>query len=224
VGAPRVEDLRLEVPPEAAAWWASASGGLGSRSYVVLAPTARWRCKQWPAERFAALGERLLAGGRHVVLVGAPGEEAAVAAARPAAGRLVEGGAGLERPDELGRGPGPEDAGNQAPEVLDLAGRTTVGRMMAVLDGASAVVACDSAPLHMAVGCGVPSVALFGPTDPALVGPRGALSTILRRVGPGEDPIRYRRLRDDDRYMRRLDVDDVIAAVDARLGDTETAA
>ncbi len=213
-GAPRVEDLRLVPPPEDVAGWARARRTLGDRLLVVLAPTARWRCKQWPPERFAALGARLAAAGRHVVLVGAPGEEATVAAARPAGVPRVEAATLL--------GPAAEPGGDAtsavdaapAPSVVDLAGRTGVGLMMAVVASAEAVVACDSAALHMAAGLGVPSVALFGPTDPELVGPRGGRSVVLRRVEPDEEPIRYRRLRDDDRYLRRIDVDEVAAALD----------
>jgi lipopolysaccharide heptosyltransferase I len=191
-------DLRLFVPAEDAAWWERERPwrSPSERPVVVLAPTARWRCKQWPAERFAALAAGQLAAGRNVVLVGAPGEEVAVAAARPA---------------------GAPEAGGDAAGVLDLAGRTRVGQMMAVLAGASAVVAGDSAALHMAAGLGVPTVALFGPTDPRLVGPRGGPTIVLRHVDPGEDPIRYRRLRDDDRHMRRIEGDEVAAAVEAML-------
>jgi lipopolysaccharide heptosyltransferase I len=200
VGAEPVEDLQLVVPPEDAAWWAARRPP--DRGLVVLAPTARWRCKQWPAERFAGLGRRVLAAGWHLVLVGAPGEEAAVAAARPSGVRPI----------------GPEQLpAATEPSVVDLAGATSVGRMMAVLASAAAVVAGDSAALHMAAGLGVGSVALFGPTDPALVGPRGGRSTVLRRVEPSEEPIRYRRLRDDDRHMRRIEEAEVWDAVQARL-------
>jgi heptosyltransferase-1 len=200
VGAEPVEDLRLVVPPEGAAWWAAQRPA--DRGLVVLAPTARWRCKQWPAERFAALGRRILDAGWHVVLVGAPGEEAAVAAARPVGGCLIA-------PERMPAATGPS--------VVDLAGATSVGRMMAVLASAAVVVAGDSAALHMAAGLGVESVALFGPTDPALVGPRGGRSRVLRRVEPSEEPIRYRRLRDDDRFMRRIEEAEVWDAVRDRL-------
>ncbi len=200
VGAEPVEDLRLVVPPEAAAWWARCRPV--GRGFAVLAPTARWRCKQWPAERYAALGRRILAAGWHVVLVGAPGEEAAVAAARPTGDRPIG-------PDQL--------PAATEPSVVDLSGATSVGRMMAVLASAAAVVAGDSAAIHMAAGLGVASVAVFGPTDPALVGPRGGRSRVLRRVEASEEPIRYRRLREDDRYMRRIEEAEVWDALRDRL-------
>lgn len=188
VGVPPLERMRLRVPEAAAAWWqverTDRRGPSPEQPYVVLAPTARWGCKEWPAERFGVLARRLIEAGYDVVLVGAPGEEERVAAARPRDG-----------------------------EVHDLCGRTTVGQSMAVVAGAAGVVAGDSAILHMAAGCGVPSVALFGPTEPSLVGARGAPSTVIRHVDPAVDgPIRYRRLGHDDRFMQRIEIDEVAGA------------
>jgi ADP-heptose:LPS heptosyltransferase len=57
------------------------------------------------------------------------------------------------------------------PRVIDLVGKTTVGQLMALVQGASLVIANDSAALHMAVGFDRPSVGLFGPTRLELVGP-----------------------------------------------------
>lgn len=50
--------------------------------------------------------------------------------------------------------------------VVDLCGRTTLRQAAAVIHGARAVVANDSAPIHIASLQGVPVLALFGPTVP----------------------------------------------------------
>ncbi|MFG1272565.1 glycosyltransferase family 9 protein [Xanthobacter flavus] len=105
--------------------------------YVVLAPGARLAIKLWPVEHWRALAERLLdAGGLGLglVLTGTAEEEplcAAIAAGLPA-GRVV-----------------------------NLAGRQDLAGLAAVVYGARAVVALDSAPAHMAAALGRPTLCLF---------------------------------------------------------------
>jgi ADP-heptose:LPS heptosyltransferase len=73
---------------------------------------------------------------------------------------------------------GPEDrpiadevkAGAQG-KVIDLVGRTTIMELIGVLSGASAVVTCDTGPMHLAAALGKEVVALFGPADPGRTGP-----------------------------------------------------
>ncbi|MFK7962223.1 MAG: glycosyltransferase family 9 protein [Phycisphaerales bacterium] len=194
-GAEPVEAMDLAVPAAATDWWKGVrrEAGLGDRPYAVIAPTARWRSKQWPADRFAAVADHVAGRGLACVFVGAPGEEDAVRAAIPA-----QSGAADRR------------------DHLDLSGRTTVGGMMAVIAGASLIVTGDSAPLHMAAGLQTPAVALFGPTEPDRVGPRGdGPLTVLGGVDPQRDGVvNYRRLRDDDRWMQRIEVETVKRAVD----------
>ncbi|HEX2914717.1 MAG TPA: glycosyltransferase family 9 protein [Chloroflexia bacterium] len=56
------------------------------------------------------------------------------------------------------------------------------GRLAALFERCQLVVGLDSGPLHLAVSSGVPSIHLFGPTDPALFGPWGdpALHRVIR--------------------------------------------
>lgn len=54
----------------------------------------------------------------------------------------------------------------------------------AVLEHASLFIGNDTGAMHLAVACGVPAVALFGPTDPARYGPYSSSSVALwHRVG-----------------------------------------
>lgn len=50
---------------------------------------------------------------------------------------------------------------------LNLCGKTTVCDLVCVLRSLKAFITQDTAPLHMAQALGVPTIALFGPTDPA---------------------------------------------------------
>jgi ADP-heptose:LPS heptosyltransferase len=49
----------------------------------------------------------------------------------------------------------------------DLGGRTTLGQLAAVLDGADAVVVGNTGPAHLAAAVGTPVVSLFAPVVPA---------------------------------------------------------
>ncbi|MBB6429477.1 glycosyltransferase family 9 protein [Algisphaera agarilytica] len=146
---PRVNDLSLHVPDEDQQWLDQhlAELGVSPGRYACVAPTAQWGCKCWPMQRYAEVTQRLLEQPDidHVFVLAAPHEQA-----------RVQAGFTALSPEELERTATPP---------------TTVGKLMAVLAGAKLLVCNDSAPLHLAVGLATPTVSLFGPTDPALVGP-----------------------------------------------------
>ena len=50
-------------------------------------------------------------------------------------------------------------------KALNLAGRTTVRELMALLASCSFLVTNDSGPMHIGAAFGIPLVAIFGPTD-----------------------------------------------------------
>ena len=89
---------------------------------------------------------------------------------------------------------------------------------MAIIRDASLVIANDSAPLHMAVGFDRPLVGLFGPTDPAFVGPYGRADAILRVFDGARDAgIHFRRGDRGGALMSRITVDMVVEKVDSVL-------
>ena len=159
--------------------------------YAVIAPTSRWAGKAWPIERFAALTKRLVDHPQldRLIIVGGPGER-------------------------LGCAPLLEYAQDH-PRITDRVGSTSIAQLMALIARSRLVVANDSAALHMGVGFNRPLVALFGPTVPALVGPYGRETDVIRHT------------RDDDDFdfkdsasaamMDRIGVDEVFEACDARL-------
>jgi lipopolysaccharide heptosyltransferase I len=49
--------------------------------------------------------------------------------------------------------------------LLDLRGKLTISQLVAVLDGAQAVLSTDSGPAHIAAALGRPTLVLFGATD-----------------------------------------------------------
>jgi ADP-heptose:LPS heptosyltransferase len=99
-----------------------------------------------------------------------------------------------------------EDAG-----IIDLVGVTDVAGLMAVIEGSRAVVANDSAALHLAVGLGRPTVALFGPTRADRVGPFGRSHEVIQHVAAWES-LDHKRAS-GVRLMERIEATEVIEAL-----------
>jgi hypothetical protein len=133
-----------------------AARGIGPAEAVVLQPGAGSTVKVWPG--FAALTRRLRDADLPLV-----------ALAGPADGSVVEAllGAGVLAEDRVVRDwPLPDIA--------------------ALLSLARALVGNDSGPTHLAAAVGCPTVALFGPTDPAVWGPVGSrVRVVVGRPGGG---------------------------------------
>jgi heptosyltransferase-3 len=122
-----------------------AAFGLAERGFVHLHPASRWRFKCWPADRTAALIDRLAAAGERVVLTAAPSDpEVELVRAIRAACRA---------------------------ETVDLSGQLTLKQLAALTRRAKLFVGVDSAPMHIAAAMGTPVVALFGPSGEIEWGP-----------------------------------------------------
>jgi ADP-heptose:LPS heptosyltransferase len=59
-----------------------------------------------------------------------------------------------------------------------------LGTLADLVRGAQLFVGCDSGPTHLAAAMGVPTLAIFGPTDPAVWGPIGPAVRVLAPVPP----------------------------------------
>lgn len=194
IGVEPVADMRLYSAPEDREAVAR-DARLGGR-YVVIAPTTRGSGRAWPIERYAALVEAILArsaelGVERVVLVGLGSERGACAPVLSTAARD-------------GR-------------VVSLLGETGISRLMAVIERAALVVCNDSAAMHIAAAFGRPLVALLGPTRAQTSGPYGRAGDVISRLGEGER-VRHRDVARASEVMRRIPVEDVVAACAARLG------
>ncbi len=130
-----------------------ADGWDPSAPYAILVPAARWETKRWGEAPFGILADRL---------VGELGLRVAIA------------GVGADRP--LGEAIRMRMRG----AALNLAGRTDLTTLMALLEGARVVVSTDSGPMHLAAALGTPVVAMFGPTAPWRTGPYGRQHRVVR--------------------------------------------
>ncbi len=71
----------------------------------------------------------------------------------------------------------------QPEQVLNLVGKTTLPRLIALASKCSLFIGGDSGPTHIAAAVGTPTIMLFGPSDPRLVAPRGrAVRYMWKRV------------------------------------------
>ena len=144
---------------------------------VALHPSSRDPSRCWPPERFAALADQLWdQRGCQVILIGSQS--------------AVEVNAQVRR-------------ACRAP-LLDLTGKTTLGGLAALLELVDLLVTNDSGPSHVAWARGVPSVILFGPSDP-------------RRWAPLDSRL-HRVVMSPERNLQRLSLAAVWPMVAAMLG------
>jgi lipopolysaccharide heptosyltransferase II len=147
--------------------------------------------KQWSARSWADLARRLSSNGYSPIVVGGPQDEPAAAAV------AVESGLG--------------------DRTINLAGRTTLRGLAAVLASCDLLVSADTGPLHVAAGVGTPVVALFGPTNPLRTGPYGKRNEVIWKHL--ECSPCFRKPTCDGRVdcMKAITVDEVLAAVERML-------
>ncbi len=180
------ESIRLVTTSAETGRLAAALAGLGyelatleQAPPIVLAPGAGFgSAKCWPAESFAALGDRLHEAGHSVLLVGAPGESDRIHAVQAAMRHGVP--------------------------CLD--GVLDVGALKALLARSRALVANDAGARHVAVAFGVPCVIFFGPTAVEKTAANLERVAVLEREEECR-PCYRRRCPIDHRCLRRISVD-----------------
>ncbi len=140
--------------------------------------------KRWYPERFAGVAQHLAAVWHaKIILFGGPDEVAIVTAIDDAL------------------------AGN----CVNMAGKTTVRQLMAMIKRCSFFVTNDSGPMHIAAAFGVPLVAVFGPTDHLGTAPVTEKAVIVRQPVDCA-PCKLRACPSDHRCMTAVTVEQVVLA------------
>lgn len=139
--------------------------------------------KLWSPDRAARLAARLEAREVRAVFLGSPG-------ARPLLDAVMAAG-------------GP---------VRSLVGRDQPSLLAALLAEVDVLVTADTGPAHVAAAVGVPTVTLFGPTDPRLTAPRGPRAAALWHPPPCA-PCFLPSCPIDHRCMKAITVEEVEATV-----------
>jgi len=125
-----------------------------TQKFVVgLNCSGGWRAKRWPLERFAALADQLVENCQASIL--------------------------------LFWGPGEKDKVQQLITFMKhpaiLTPPTSLKQLGAFIQQCQLIVSNDSGPMHIAAALEVPTVGIFGPTNPKLQGPYGAIHEIARK-------------------------------------------
>ncbi len=89
-----------------------------------------------------------------------------------------------------------------------------LGQLLAVLRRASLAVAGDTGPLHLAAALGVPTVGIFGPTDPLRNGPFHGDFLVLRHPDSRRD---HTRRQEPEAGLLTITADEVLAAAERLL-------
>ena len=97
--------------------------------------------------------------------------------------------------------------------ATNLAGRTSMADLLRELQRCQVLLTNDTGTMHLAAHLGVPTVAIFGSTEPALTGPIGEGHLIIRHQVECS-PCFLRSCPIDFRCMERVQVADVVAAVE----------
>ena len=162
--------------------------GFPRDSIAVLNPGAGWRSKCWPAAGYGQVADALEKDfNLRVVLNCGPGEEALA--------REVQAACQTAKP------------------LLYTGG---LPGLIALLRRSRLMLGPDTGPSHLAAALGVPTVALFGPTDPQRNGPYGSRTKSLR---PDNAPTSYQHSAVPGEAMSRLQPEQVLSAIRELLAE-----
>jgi heptosyltransferase-2 len=160
-------------------------GIVNGRPLIGIAPGAAYGpAKKWFPERFAAVADRLSdESGAQVILLGSGGDRESAAAVQKSARDLL----------------------------IDIAGKTDLRGAIALISRCALFISNDSGLMHVAGALGVPTIAVFGSTNPATTSPVGEKSVVIHHdvpCGPCLKPV----CPTDFRCMEVIGVEEVYAA------------
>ena len=127
---------------------------------IAIQPFSLWRYKEWSADKYIRLIHRMISEYRiSIVITGSQDESVR---AKDLVDRC-EGYAGRSR------------------QVFNLAGRTSLGELAALIQSCQLFIGADSAGMHIAAAVGTPTVIIFGPSAPVSWAPTGSRHAIVQK-------------------------------------------
>ncbi len=160
------------------------------KAVIGMAPGATYGpAKKWLPERFAAVAEKLSKDfSAQVILMGGKADtETALEVQKSAKG-----------------------------ECVNLCGKTSVWEAAYLISQCRLFISNDSGLMHVAGALNVPTVAIFGSTNPVTTSPAGYKSVIVRREAPCS-PCLKRTCPTDFRCMKLISVEDVLQVAQSLL-------
>ena len=164
-------------------------GAIPGAPLVLLCPgSINSRAKRWPAERYAALADRLIETGTNVALIGSAGE------------------ADVSQ----------EVSANMRRHPIILTGKTTLAEVTAAISIADVLITNDTGPAHIGSALNTPTLAIFGPTNPLTTRPFAQSAEIIRHP-PDCAPCMLRDCPIDHRCMTAITSEEVFERAAALL-------
>jgi ADP-heptose:LPS heptosyltransferase len=187
--APGPHRFHLSVPSEDEQAIAQQLSSRQIADFLILNPGGGWGTKNWDAENYALLHDKLRREtGLASILTWGPGEE-------PLVGRVLRACAGT-------------------PPVTF---PTSLHQLIALLRRAKLFVGGDTGPLHLAAASGTPIVGIFGPTDPSRNGPFSFEDIVVWHQVPCGPCYKRTCPIYNKECLRLVQVDEVLHAILRRL-------
>ena len=131
--------------------------GIGKGELIAgINPGAQYgAAKKWHPERFGAVADGLVREfGARIIIFGGPGDVQSAGAVQA----------------------------SMKEQAVNLSGRTNLRGLMALIRKCSLFVTNDTGPMHIAAALDVPTLSVFGSTDPVATGPVGKRSRHVRAL------------------------------------------
>ena len=181
------KEFPLAVPQEANEYikeYLMNNPELTGKPIVGINPGVGFKTKQWDLKRFAELADRIsLEMGFNILLTWGPGEEEKI---------------------------------NQITKAMTQrawpAPPTSIHQSTALYRQLSLFVSCDTGPLHLCAALGIPTVSIFGPTDPVRNGAYGDIHEVVCKKLPCSFCYK-RRCPTQNECMDQVTVDDLFEQV-----------
>lgn len=150
---------------------------------AVLVPGAGWVTKEWPAEYFIKLAQYLIKQGKYIILAGGKAE--------------------IEKCEQI-------EVALPKDEVLNLAAKTNLKELAALMGSVGLCIGGDTGPVHIAAAMDCRIIALFGASSGHRAGPYGKKVTIISTTEECA-PCFKRKCPLNKNCMEKITVADVIA-------------
>jgi lipopolysaccharide heptosyltransferase II len=161
------------------------------RPIIALQPFSLWQYKELEALKYVDLiGQIRSSSGLPVIIVGSSEERARASAI----------------------------AADCGTDVYNLAGKTSIGMLAAVLKTCALLIGVDSAGMHIAAAVGTPTVSIFGPSSAASWAPRGPEHLVVYPDLPCA-PCRQKGCEgsEQSRCLDEMTVAEVMSAVETQM-------
>jgi ADP-heptose:LPS heptosyltransferase len=191
---PKYINLHIDQPGEQLSQKLAELGLRAGAALVAIHPAATKDYKKWPETAFIELCNILINKGFSPVLLGAGPEE-------------------WQRCDRIQR----FVTSVSLAKVHNLCDRLSLAELAGFFRMCTGIVGNDSGPSHLASAQGVPGVVVFGPSEPAIWGPLGNRSQVLRKADQCDPRCSRRACFADYRCLKAITPQEAFAALSGRI-------